>query len=81
MVAQLAPDRIPSLISYYLLLASAANDVLGAGWLDYDQAFKKETDWGQLIPTLYVTTVLTKGATGSGSTSASPVKVSSSSSN
>ncbi len=82
-VAQLAPDRIPSLISYYLLLACAAKDVLGAGWLNYDQAFRKhaaensETDWGHLIPTLYVTTVLTKGATGSGSTSASPGKVSS----
>ncbi len=81
-VAQLAPDRVPSLISYYLLMASAAKEVRGAGWLEYDLAFRKhaaenpETDWGQLIPTLYVTTVLTKGAIGSGATSSSDFKAS-----
>ena len=33
-VAQFAPDHVTSLISYYLLMASAAKEVRGAGWLE-----------------------------------------------
>ena len=40
----------------------------GVGWLEYDTAFRKQTventtmNWGEVLPTLWMTTVLSRGA-------------------
>ena len=62
------PSKVKDLIGYFLLLATASREVPGLGWLDYDKAFRKlaEDDpgvsWGEASPTLWVTTVITKGS-------------------
>ena len=67
-IAKEAPEKVASLISYFLLLSSAQRDVPGSGWLDYDVAFRKHvvdnpsSNWGEVIPTLWMTTVLTRGS-------------------
>ena len=67
-IAKESPEKVASLISYFLLLSSAQRDVPGSGWLDYDVAFRKyvvdnpSSNWGEVIPTLWMTTVLTRGS-------------------
>ena len=67
-VAQQAPEKLGSLISYFLLLAKTHRDVQGGGWLDYDRAFRKQAaekrdlSWSCLEPTLFLSTVVTQGA-------------------
>ena len=67
-VAQQTPEKIGSLISYFLLLAKTYRDVQGGGWLDYDRAFRKQAaekknlSWSCLEPTLFLSTVVTQGA-------------------
>ena len=62
------PNKVKDLIGYFLLLATASRDVPGQGWLDYDKAFRKLAEdnpivnWGEASPTLWVTTVITKGS-------------------
>ena len=63
-----APANISSLISYFLLLSKASRDVQGSGWLEYDAAFHKQVvnnpseNWGEVTPTLWMTTVLNQGS-------------------
>ena len=67
-IAKDSPQKVASLISYFLLLSTAQRDVPGSGWLDYDVAFRKHvvdnpsSNWGEVIPTLWMTTVLTRGS-------------------
>eukprot|EP00795_Rhopilema_esculentum_P014766 gene14766-5873_t len=67
-LAKDTPANISSLISYFLLLSSASRDVPGSGWLEYDTAFRKQVvnnpskNWGEVIPTLWMTTVLSQGS-------------------
>ena len=62
------PKKVQNLIGYFLLLAAASREVPGLGWLDYDKAFRKlaeddpNVNWGEGSPTLWVTTVITKGS-------------------
>ena len=62
------PSKVKDLIGYFLLLATASKEVPGLGWLDYDKAFRKlaeddpSASWGEASPTLWVTTVITKGS-------------------
>eukprot|EP00794_Sanderia_malayensis_P014531 gene14531-biopygen11635 len=63
-----APEKIAGLISYFLLLASAFRDIAGGGWLEYDISFRKHvaenpsTNWGEILPTLWMTTVMAKAS-------------------
>eukprot|EP00795_Rhopilema_esculentum_P007294 gene7294-12994_t len=67
-LAKDATANISSLISYFLLLSTASRDVPGSGWLEYDAAFRKQVvnnpseNWGEVIPTLWMTTVLSQGS-------------------
>ena len=67
-LASYKSSKIKDLIGYFLLLATALREVPDLGWLDYDKAFRDlaEDDpsvrWGEASPTLWVTTVITKGS-------------------
>ena len=67
-VAKERPGQLQNLIAYFLLLATAHRDVQGLGWLEYDTAFRKQAventamNWGEVLPTLWMTTVLSRGA-------------------
>ena len=67
-LASYNPSKIKDLIGYFLLLATASREVPLLGWLDYDKAFRKlaeddpSVSWGEASPTLWVTTVITKGS-------------------
>ena len=58
------PGSLGDLISYFLLLSSAAREMGGNGWQQYDAAFRKRAaddktmKWGEALPTLWVTSVL-----------------------
>ena len=58
------PGSLGDLISYFLLLSSAAREIGGNGWQQYDAAFRKRAaddktlKWGEALPTLWVTSVL-----------------------
>ena len=62
------PSKVKNLIGYFLLLSTASREVPGLGWLEYDKAFRKlaeddpTANWGEASPTLWVTTVITKGS-------------------
>eukprot|EP00794_Sanderia_malayensis_P008783 gene8783-biopygen7091 len=62
------PEKMAGLISYFLLLASAFRDIPGGGWLEYDISFRKHvaenpsTNWGEILPTLWMTTVMAKAS-------------------
>ena len=53
-VAKESPEKVASLITYFLLLSSAQRDLPGSGWLDYDVAFRRyvvdnpSSNWGKL---------------------------------
>ena len=80
-----APEKISSLLSYYLLLSTAQRDIPGSGWLAYDSAFRKQVvdnpsdNWGEVVPTLWMTTVFTQVTQntvvreGSGSNASKPI--------
>eukprot|EP00794_Sanderia_malayensis_P012561 gene12563-biopygen10011 len=63
-----APEKIAGLISCFLLLASAFRDIPGGGWLEYDIFFRKHVaenpskDWGEILPTLWMTTTFVAAA-------------------
>ncbi len=63
-----APEKVASLLGYFLLLSTACRSTPGGGWRDYDVRFRKymvdnpSTDWGMMVPTLWMTTVVAKGA-------------------
>ncbi len=65
-VAAKLPSKVQDHFAYFLLLSSANREVPGTGWLDYDIAFRKlaaekpSTIWGEVMPTLWMTTVLAK---------------------
>ena len=67
-IANKCPEKAADQFSYFLLLASAQRDIPGIGWLDYDVAFRKHAAdkdsvcWGEVMPTLWMTTILSKGA-------------------
>eukprot|EP00795_Rhopilema_esculentum_P001775 gene1775-16261_t len=62
------PDRAADMFSYFLLISSAHRDVPGIGWLEYDVAFRKHVaekisiPWGEVMPTLWMTTVVAGGS-------------------
>ena len=62
------PDRAADMFSYFLLISSAHRDVPGNGWLEYDVAFRKHVaekvsiPWGEVMPTLWMTTVVARGS-------------------
>eukprot|EP00795_Rhopilema_esculentum_P010008 gene10008-18634_t len=66
-IAQKCPDKVADHYSYFLLLTSAHRDIPGMGWLVYGIAFRKhaaEKDfdiWREVMPTLWMTTVLSRG--------------------
>eukprot|EP00794_Sanderia_malayensis_P021458 gene21458-biopygen1063 len=66
-VLKFSPDKLPSLLAYFLVVAKAHRDIPGMGWLAYDAAFRKQAannaslSWAVLDPTLYISTVLTSG--------------------
>ena len=63
-----SPEKVASFIRYFLLLSTAQWDVPGSSWLDYDVAFRKHvvdnpsSNWREVIPTLWMTTVLIRGS-------------------
>lgn len=68
LVAKTAPEKLAPLISYFLIVAKAHRDIPGKGWMEYDRAFRKQAadnlnlSWSVMDPTLYLSTVLTRGA-------------------
>ena len=73
LVAKVAPEKLAPLISYFLVVAKAHRDIPGKGWMEYDKAFRKQAadnlslSWSVMDPTLYLSTVLTRGAHSSAS--------------
>ena len=67
-IAKECPGKAADQFSYFLLLSSAHRDVAGLGWLEYDVAFRKHAAekgaiiWGEVMPTLWMTTVVAKGS-------------------
>ena len=67
-IAKECPAKAADQFSYFLLLSSAHRDVSGLGWLDSDVAFRKHAAekgsivWGEVMPTLWMTTVVSKGS-------------------
>ena len=65
---QNGPEKLAPLISYFLIVAKAHRDIPGKGWMEYDRAFRKQAadnvnlSWSVMDPTLYLSTVLTRGA-------------------
>ncbi len=65
-VADKTPHKVADQFAYFLLLAAAHRDIPGLGWLDYDTAFRKYASgkpfivWGEVMPTLWMTTVLAR---------------------
>ena len=59
---------LESILSGWLTVAKAQQDIPGVGWLDYDKVFCKQAadnpaiSWSTVDPTLYLSTVLTMGA-------------------
>eukprot|EP00794_Sanderia_malayensis_P013030 gene13030-biopygen10388 len=66
-VLKFTPDKLSSLLAYFLVIGKAHRDIQGMGWLAYDAAFRKQAgnnaslSWAVLDPTLYISTVLTSG--------------------
>ena len=67
-IARKAPEKMPKLVGYFLLISSASRDFGGLGWQEYDRAFRKhaaenpDVDWGEILLNLWFTTILSQGA-------------------
>ena len=77
-IANKCPEKAVDQFSYFLLLASAQRDIPEMGWLGFDVAFRKQAAdkdsvrWGEVMPTLWMTTILSKGALPPGLPTQSP---------